>query len=63
MGNENHFPPLSSMSRVSRKEFLDDFDEIADAMELSDIGIVITDDSGEDELVVILARWYQHDDR
>lgn len=57
MRNSNPFMPLSQMERISREYLLDNLDAVLDRVVKENIGLVITDDNGNDDLVLCPAHW------
>ena len=63
MRNSNPFMPLSQMERISREYLRDNLDAVLDRVVKENIGLVITDDSGNDDLVLCPAHWITYSEK
>lgn len=57
MQDFNQLMPLSQMERISKQYLCDHLDAVLDRVVKENIGLVITDDNGNDDLVLCPAHW------
>lgn len=57
MQDFNQLMPLSQMERITRQYLCDNLDAVLDRVGKENIGLVITDDNGNDDLVLCPAHW------
>lgn len=52
------FQPTEEMKRITRQELADHFDEILETIEKEDVGFIIEDPAGKNDVILCPAHWY-----
>lgn len=60
MNRWRYLKPLDTMERITRQVFWDNLDEYLDRVNKEDIGFVIVDDDGKDDMVLCPADWIRY---
>ena len=53
-----YLQPLDEMKRITRQELADNFDEILETVEKDNVGYVIKDTEGKNDVVLCPAHWF-----
>jgi len=52
------YQPTEEMKRITRQELADHFDEILETIEKDDVGFVVEDPAGKNDVLLCPAHWY-----
>lgn len=52
------FQPTEEMKRITRQELSDHFDEILEKVEKEDVGFIVEDPVGKNDVILCPAHWY-----
>jgi len=54
------YQPTEEMKRISRQELADHFDEIIDTVEKENVGFIVEDPAGKNDVLLCPAHWYNY---